>query len=352
LLLPTPVITYIFFTNLPRYCPYYDGLGTKLSLFMIDAIIFAITIVLPNLALMGLGFFMKRRGEADQVFIDQASNFVFNYCLPCLLFFSVVDSDVDYAKQMVLIVAGILVTFILFIGSELYAKRFISDPANQGVFVQGIFRSNMAIIGLATVANAYGSSGLGIGAVYMGVVTILFNILAVITLSRVSKSMDDTWLSRSTMIVKKLLTNPLIIALVAAFTYKALPLPPLAGVIHTTGGLLAAVALPLALICAGASIDLKSMLHPSGLSMQASIGRIVIAPLVAIAVGFAFGLTGVHMGVLFLMVASPTAAASYVMAKAMGGNDILAANILAFTTVVGMFGMAIGAAILRAMGLM
>ena len=319
---------------------------------MTAAIIFAITIVLPNLFLMGLGFFMQRRGEASQAFIDQASSFVFNYCLPALLFFSVVDSEVDYAKQVVLIAAGIIVTFILFISSELYAKRFISAPADQGVFVQGIFRSNMAIIGLATVANAYGNIGLSIGAVYMGIVTILFNVLAVITLSRVSKSVDDTWVSRSGMIVKKLLTNPLILALLAAFAYKALPLPPLTGVIHTTGDLLAAVALPLALICAGASIDLKSMLHPSGLSMQASIGRIIIAPILAIAVGLGFGLTGVHMGVLFLMVASPTAAASYVMAKAMGGNDVLAANILAFTTVVGLFGMAIGAAILRGLGMM
>ena len=319
---------------------------------MIDAIVFAITIVLPNLALMWLGFFMQRKGQASKVFVDQASSFVFNYCLPCLLFFSVVDSDVDYAKQITLILVGILVTFILFIGAEIYAKRFVKRPEDQGVFVQGVFRSNMAIIGLATVANAYGTQGLSIGAVYMGVVTILFNILAVITLSRVSKSTDDTWVSRSLMIIKKLVTNPLIIALVSAFVYKALPLPPLTGVIHTTGDLLAAVALPLALICAGASIDMKSMLHPSGLSMQASIGRIVVAPLIAIAIGLAFGLSSVHMGVLFLMVASPNAAASYVMAKAMGGNDILAANILAFTTVVGMFGMAIGAATLRGLGMM
>ncbi|MBO1531960.1 AEC family transporter [Psychrobacter sp. F1192] len=318
---------------------------------MIDAIVFAITIVLPNLALMGLGFFMQRRGEVSQAFIDQASYFVFNYCLPCLLFFSVVDSEVNYSKQLVLIAAGTVVTFVLFIGAELYAKRFIRKPADQGVFVQGVFRSNMAIIGLATVANAYGSDGLSIGAVYMGVVTILFNILAVITLSRVSKSLDDTLLSRSTMVIKKIYTNPLILALLAAFAYKALPLPSIPAVIHTTGDLLAAVALPLALICAGASIDLKAMLHLSGLSMQASIGRIIIAPLVAVAVGLAFGLSGVHLGVLFLMVASPTAAASYVMAKAMGGNDVLAANILAFTTVVGLFGMAIGAALLRALGL-
>ena len=46
---------------------------------MTTAIIFAITIVLPNLALMGLGFFMQRRGQASKAFIDQASSFVFNY---------------------------------------------------------------------------------------------------------------------------------------------------------------------------------------------------------------------------------------------------------------------------------
>ena len=319
---------------------------------MIEAIVFAMTIIMPNLMLMGLGFFMQKNGQASQVFIDQAASFVFNYCLPALLFFSVVDSEVDYAKQIVLISAGFVVTFILFFGSEIYAKYFVSAPADQGVFVQGVFRSNMAIIGLATVANAYGEEGLSIGAVYMGVVTILFNILAVITLSRVSKSVDDTWVSRSLMIIKKLATNPLMIALVAAFAYKALSLPPLTGVIHKTGDLLASVALPLALICAGASIDMRSMLSLSGISMQASIARIVIAPLIAIVVGLSFGLTGMHMGVLFLMMAAPTAAASYVMAKAMGGNEILAANILAFTTVVGLFGMAVGAAMLRGMGLM
>lgn len=319
---------------------------------MIEAIVFAITIVLPNLFLMGLGFFIRKRGQIGQQFIDQGSFFVFNYCLPALLFFSVVDSEVDYAKQIVLIAAGIVVTFILFFGSEIYAKRFVDKPADQGVFVQGVFRSNTAIIGLATITNAYGETGLSIGAVYMGIFTILFNVLAIITLSRVSKNANDTWMTRVCDVGKKLMTNPLIIALIAAFIYKALPLPPITGVIHTTGDLLAAVALPLALICAGASIDLKSMFSPSGLSMQASIGRIIIAPLIAIAVGLGFGLTGVHMGVLFLMVSAPTAAASYVMAKAMGGNDILAANILAFTTVVGMFGMAVGAALLRVLGLM
>ena len=151
-------------------------------------------------------------------------------------------------------------------------------------------------------------------------------------------------------ILVKIIKNPLIIALVSAFVYKALDLPMLPEFINKTGGLLGAVALPLALICAGATLNIKSMISLSGLSMQASIGRIVIAPLLAVVVGVAFALEPLQFGVLFLMVASPAAAASYVMAKAMGGNDILAANILGFTTVFGMIGMAVGMALLRVLG--
>ncbi|WP_227429650.1 AEC family transporter [Psychrobacter sp. I-STPA6b] len=322
---------------------------------MFSAIAFALSITLPNLLLMGLGFFMRRRHEIGQEFINQASYFVFNYCLPCLLFLSVVGSEVSYAKQIKLIMVGLIVTLLLFFGAELYAKRFVADKQDKGVFVQGVFRSNMAIIGLATIANAYGPEGLSIGAVYMGVITIVFNILAVITLSRSShdsQTPHSRQLDKWRLVSKKIIRNPLIIALVAAFIYKALPLPAMTGVLHKTMDLLASTALPVALICAGASIHVKSMIQPSGLCMQASIGRIVVAPLLAVGAGLVFALSPVHFGVLFLMVASPVAAASYVMAKALGGNEVLAANILAFTTVFSMLAMAVGVAVLRGFGLM
>ncbi|MDO4222886.1 MAG: AEC family transporter [Acinetobacter sp.] len=318
---------------------------------MMLALGFAISITLPNLLLMALGYFMQRTGAIHADFVNLASNIVFNYCLPCLLFFSVIKSQVDYGQQMWLILAGVVVTFILYIGAEVYARCRIAAIEDQGVFVQGVFRSNMAIISLATVTNAYGDAGLSVGAVYMGVITILFNILAVITLSRTQQGQTSGW-KKATEIGKKMLKNPLIIALVSAFAYKAmnLPLPPVP--IVKTGELLAGVALPLALICAGASLDLRSMFALSGVSMQASIGRVLIAPLVAVAVGLYFNLAPLHMGVLFIMVSAPVAAASYVMTKAMGGNATLAANILAFTTVVSMLSMGAGAAILRSLGLM
>ncbi|WP_066803666.1 AEC family transporter [Moraxella oblonga] len=315
---------------------------------MLQAISFAFMIVFPNLALMGLGFYMKKSDKIDTHFIDTASNIVFNFGLPCLLFFSVVKSEVNIGEQLYLVVAGFITTFVLFFGAEIYAKFFVPDVRDKGVFVQGVFRSNMAIISLSVATNAYGAVGTSVGAVYMGIITILYNILSVITLSRTSQNTDLK--SQSIDVVKKIFKNPLIIALVSAFIYKGLdiPLPPKP--IVKTGELLSNIALPLALICAGATLDIKSMLGLSGVSMQASIGRIVVAPLLAVGVGVLLKLPPVQFGVLFVMVASPAAAASYVMAKAMGGNDVLAANILAFTTVVSMVGMAVGMAWLRVLG--
>ena len=193
---------------------------------LLDAISFAFVIVFPNLALMGLGFLMRQKAVIDGHFIDVASKLVFNFGLPCLLFFSVIKSDVSYGEQIGLIGCGVGVTFILFFGAEVYAKLFVPDVRDKGVFVQGVFRSNMAIVSLSVVTNAYGELGTSIGALYMGILTMLYNILSVITLSRTQRGKSLSAQSRDVMI--KIFQNPLIIALIAAFIYKGLglSLPP------------------------------------------------------------------------------------------------------------------------------
>lgn len=316
---------------------------------MLHALLFALQITLPNILLMVLGFVMQRRQAVNQNFVEVASSMVFQYCLPCLLFFSIIKSDIHVGEQLTLLTAGLVTTFTLFFAGELYAYFFVPEKRDKGVFVQGVFRSNMAIMGLATVANAYGDKGMSVGAVYMGIITIVYNILSVITLSRSDAPKGSFW-HQVLSITKKIGQNPLIIALVAAFVYKfsGLPMPP--QVIVKTGELLAAVALPLALICAGATLDLKAMFSTSGVSMQASIARIIVAPLTAIVIGWLFALSPIQMEVLFLMVASPVAAASYVMARSMGANDVLAANILGFTTVFSMLSIAVGMVVLRTLG--
>lgn len=294
----------------------------------LDALLFSISVTLPSILLLVLGWFLRRTKQVDTKFCDQSAKIVFNYALPTLIFLSIYNSETSLGEELPLIMAGVVAILTLFFGAELVARRFIQDPRDQGAFVQGIFRANMMIMGLAFVGSAYGASGLARGAIFGGALTLLLNVLAVFALNRASSSQRI----QPTQMIRQMLTNPLIIGILLAILckYAGVPVPDL---VQAAGRYVAALALPLALICAGATIDFKTIVKVSDVSLWASLGRLLVAPIVSIVVGWLFGLSGESMGVLFLMTATPVAAASYVMAKAMGSNDVAAANIIGLTTV-------------------
>ncbi|MDO5667948.1 MAG: AEC family transporter [Alcaligenaceae bacterium] len=311
-----------------------------------DAVLFSLGVTFPSILLLCLGWYLRRSEQVDLKFCDQAAKIVFNYSLPALLFFSIYGSSTSFFDNIKVVMAGTVCIMMLFIGAELIARKKIKDPRDQGVFVQGVFRANMMIMGLAFVSSAYGTDGLAIGAIFGGFLTLLLNVLAVITLSKAS----GTGKFNPLAMARQIITNPLIIAIIAALIFKSINLP-VSPLIAEAGRYVAALALPLALICAGATLDFKRIFNTSDISLWASIGRLIVAPIVAIIVGLAFGLDSMTMGVMLLMTASPAAAASYVMAKAMGANDVAAANIIGLTTVGAMPTIAISLTALRYFGL-
>ena len=317
---------------------------------MWEAVEFALAVTLPNALLLLFGWLLQRSGQIDGHFAHQAAKLVFHYGLPMLLFVQLSRGEIYYAEQLDLLAAGVVTTLVLFVLAEGYAWKYVSDVRDKGVFVQGVFRSNMGIAGLALVQNAYGDAGVAAGAVYLGVITVLYNVLAVITLSR-SMNTGETRGKRVGQLLKNVVQNPLIVAIVAALLLQQWEwkVPTL---MLQTGAYVAQIAIPLALICSGATFDMRSLWNTSDISLHASVGRLVLAPLVAVAVGWGFGFSGVAMGVLFLMTATPATASGYIMAKAMGANDVAAANIVGITTFVGMVSAALGIAGLRGMGWM
>ncbi|WP_311419857.1 AEC family transporter [Kingella denitrificans] len=312
------------------------------------ALLFAVGVTLPNILLLGLGRWLRRTGKVDEAFCQKASQVVFQWSLPMLLLSNIIGKPVHFAAQGRLVLAGLLTTFLLYALAEVFAHFHIPQPADKGVFVQGVFRSNLGIIGLAFVQNAYGGDGLANSAVYMGIVTIELNILAVLTLSRTKQA---SWRQKLADTARKIATNPLIAAIVLAMCLNELPWAVPEPLLQTAR-YLGHLALPLALLCAGATFHWQTAKKWSDVSVLSSIGRLVVAPLMAVLVGKCFGLQGMDMGILFLMTATPVAAASYVMAKAMGGNDVAAANIMGITTVGAMLSAGLGMTVLRLLGWM
>ncbi|PTD97493.1 AEC family transporter [Pseudothauera lacus] len=313
----------------------------------LNILAFSFSVTGPIFVILALGVVLLRTGMLTDAFVDAGSRLVFNIALPALLFISISQTRIEETANFALVGFGLGATLAAFVVLEWVAKLFVQPERDRGVVVQGAFRSNMGIVGLAYCVNAYGEAGLVAASLYLGLVTILFNILSVITLQR-SLHRGGGGLGR---MAKGIATNPLIIGIVAglAVSWTGLPLPQIA---LKSGQYFADLTLPLALLCTGASLNFRSLRDEMGSTVFASAAKLVAIPLLFVSGGVALGFRGIELGVLLLMSSAPTAAASYVMVRAMGGNAPLAANIIALTTLGSLLTTSAGITLLRALELM
>ncbi|WP_280554284.1 AEC family transporter [Halomonas sp. 25-S5] len=307
-------------------------------------------ITLPVFAMVFIGIGLKRAGWIDQAFVATASMLVFKATLPTLLFFGLADADLEATLDPWMLSFFALATLASFAATWGWAILRVRRPL-RGVYVQGAFRGNCGIVGLALAAGMYGDEGLSLGGLLLGVVILSYNVLSVIVLTAYQPRAEGApkgidWRS----IFRHILTNPLILAVVVAtpFAVYEVPLPPW---LTTTGDYFASLTLPLALICIGATLSTRALKKGYRTSMSASLAKMVVVPAAATLLALTAGFTGPTLGVMFLFFASPTAAAAFVMAKAMGGDDILTANIIALTTLMASLTITLGAFGLRAAGL-
>lgn len=279
--------------------------------------------IVPIFALIVVGMQMKRRGEMNPAFLAGINLLVYRYALPMLLFVSVVNSKAALSAQWRIILTGWGAVLLLYFGALYFGRKMPGQ--DRGVFVQGVFRGNLAIVGLSLVGGVYGyGEWFAAAAVFAGAVALLMNVLAVICLT--PKSRQQTRCG----VLLKVLRNPLVLALLIAMTVKELQLPvPQMGL--TFAGYLKQLTLPLALISTGAAFNIRGIFTAGNVAVQASIGRLFISPLVFVLLGAMMGLRHEALGVLYLMGATPAASAGYIMAKSLGANAQAAANIIAIT---------------------
>ncbi|AGA90840.1 putative permease [Thioflavicoccus mobilis 8321] len=288
---------------------------------------FALSVTGPIVLVLVIGVFLARLGLLTGAFIDAGTRLVFNVTLPCLLFVTISQTRFEQTANLTLIAVGVFGTLALFLVAEAVAARLVDPPVDRGVVVQGIYRGNMAIIGLAYCVNAYGDVAIAAASLYIGLLSILYNVLAVITLSR---SLDRRGSLRA--VVTGIVMNPLIIGILTAlpFAYFEVSLPDL---LVQTGEYFAQMTLPLALLCIGGSLSLATLRLDSHNALIATLGKVLFAPTAMTCIALLAGLRGMELGILFMMSAAPTAASSYVMSRAMGGNGPLSANIVVLTTI-------------------
>lgn len=291
-------------------------------------LIFVSNTVLPVFLVIGLGLILRKIKIIDHVFIKSSSELVFKVSLPCLIFAKLSTADffqVFNFYHIIIICTGVVCFFII---AWLFSVLLKDLPESKGSFIQGAFRSNVAIIAFAIIINVFGESGLAKAAVFLIFLLPIYNILSVIALTYfINKEKEGSF----KIIIIKIITNPLILAVIVSlpFSFLKINVQPL---IVKTISYLSQITLPLALIGIGGSLSFDSIYQKAFASIFASIIKIVLLPVSITYISFLAGVRGEALGVIFVITASPTAVASFIMAKAMHNDSDLAANIILITT--------------------
>lgn len=286
---------------------------------MLEQFSFALSVTAPILILLLLGITFRRTGFIDQNFINIANSFVFNITLPCLLFFSIAKTPLTQSSNIPLFLFGVLFTLACALLFWLLSLVIIKQD-KRGVFIQGAFRGNLGIIGIALALNAYGSEVLAVASLYMALIAMLDNPLSILILKPKEHSS-----------YKSILTNPIIIAVALGLIFSALHVT-LPGFISQSGQYLAQMTLPLALICIGGSLYWHNFQNHQKEVIWATLCKLLFMPLLGTLLAIYLDFRGQDLGIIYLMLSSPTAVSSYIMAKKLTSYGTIAAEIIALTT--------------------
>ena len=336
-----------------------------------DSLFFAINAVMPIVIMVAIGYFLKKIGLMDRDISKKANKLVFRVFLPVKLFLNVfgIESFNSVNFSYVFYALGALVViFLLAIPAVILLTK---KKSSRGALLQGVFRSNYALIGIPLaeeLSESLGSEGLVAATLLSAFIVPAFNILAVIGLSIFNNEGKKPNLKKVLLGIVK---NPLIIGIAAglvglgikfAFAGHGIDITSSGNtpVLETVGSLwkvldyLSSVATPLSLLVLGAQFEFSAIPNLKREIITGVILRSIIVPLLAVGCAFlAFRniFTGGHFAALVAAFCTPVAVSSVPMAQEMGADAELAGQLVVFTTITSAFTVFIASFLLKSAGI-
>lgn len=313
-----------------------------------ENIILSFNVIAPLFFLMVIGYAIANYTDlADKDLLKKANSLVFKVFLPCMLFKNIYQSNIREQMQggLCFFAAGSLL--LLFVLLCLIVPKVVKKENQQGVVIQGIFRSNYVIFGVAVVENMYGSANTVTAAILSAVLVPMYNFLAVIALSFFGGKRERDLKK----VLVGILKNPLIIASVLGIIASLLgfKLPKAA---DTTLNDLAKLATPIAFLILGGDFDFSKVRGNLKIAGGVVAVKMVILPLIFIPMVVAMGYRNSDLLAALLAYQTPVAVSSYIMAQQAGADEQLAGQLVVFSSAVSIFTLFVTIFILRQMGLL
>lgn len=309
--------------------------------------IFSINSTMPIFLVILLGYILKVKGFLTEEFADIANKFCFSIALPVMLYQDISKTNVREDMDVRFFMYCLIVTIVMFALVWMIAKIFVKDKSMVGAFAQAGARGSAAILGVAFVENICGD--IGMTALMIVASVPFFNMLSVIILVCESPEENKQGLGKIKASLINIAKNPIIIGillgLIASLVGLKLPV-----IIDRSFDYVGRTATPIALIAIGAGFNLKEAITRLKPAIAASFIKLVGLPMLFLPIAVKMGFRDAEMVAILVMLAAPTTVSSYVMAKSMNNDHVLASNVIVLTTLISSVTLTMWVFILRTIG--
>ncbi|KRR18120.1 transporter [Bradyrhizobium lablabi] len=289
-----------------------------------------IAALLPVFLLIVLGFILRRtlmRLDTQWHGLERLTYYVL---FPTLLIQTLVKADLSSVPVAgvggALMLSALVMSLLCLALRPLFSRWNIDGPAFTSIF-QGATRWQ-TYVALAVASNLFGHTGLALASVAMVAIIPLVNVFSVSVLAHYATPEKQSLRA----IVMTVLTNPLIwaCAIGLAVNVTHLPLPQ---VWHDVAEALGRSSLGIGLLVTGAGLQLAGMFRPSLAASIAVFLKLVLMPVLGVALALWFGISGSSLVIVAVCSAVPTSSSAYVLARQMGGDAPLLAQIITLQTI-------------------
>ena len=287
--------------------------------------------ILPIFVIILLGWSLRRLDFMQEGFIKPANRLVYYVAIPAMIFREIAEAELVQHFSLVLVATTLVPLILVAIIGLILVGGIKLQRYRVGSFLQCSFHGNLGYIGLAVAFYFLGDQGFTRASILAGFVMLLQNFLAVVALSRFNKEPDHKISTLS--LVRRVLLNPVIISAMAgmAFSLTGLDLPV---ILDRSLKILSGMALPLALLVIGTSISFAQMRQQLRLTALIGVLKLLLLPASGLILFHFLDLQRIEYLPALILLASPTATVSYVMASEMAGDTNMATAAISVTTLV------------------
>lgn len=286
----------------------------------------ALDCVLPVFTMLGLGYLAKSSGIVTEEIVPPLNKLCFSVLLSIYMFGNVYSADFSKAFSPRLIVFLTVQTFILFGIGCLIVCRTVRDRRRCGAYLQSLFRSNIAIIGVALAQTLTDAEGVATMTIVITIMVPIYNILAVVALEILGgKEISVRYL------LKGILKNQLIVGSLLGLVFSLLNIrlpKSLESAVFSVGK----AGTVLALITLGISFNMSSLKKNRGHIVFLSILRLVIIPVFVVTAAVLFGFRNNELAIIMLVSAAPMASTAFSMARIYNSDYELTGQIVVTTS--------------------